>query len=111
MRPEQDTFVSGSQFSIKRPRTFPHQRSALGVAVAVTDSFIVLGSGLWAYYLRGRIPGLLSMNTSHLPALRLLGFLLCYTALTVLCNATAHLYSDAFLDTARVPKLKVLQSF
>lgn len=109
---EQRTSVPTSDIAAKLVRGSYRGLAGLGMAVAIADGFIILGTGMLAYYLRGRLLlKFFPIDMYSLPHLRLLGFLLCYAVFTVLCNAASNLYSDPALHTARVPKVRVFKSF
>ena len=100
-----------SQFGTVHLRRLPHETgSGVGIAFALVDTFVVLGSGFLAYLLRALFLGL-PVSNSHLPQLRLLGFLLCYAILTVTCNAAQSLYAETALHSAQISRVRILKSF
>jgi exopolysaccharide biosynthesis polyprenyl glycosylphosphotransferase len=108
---EQETFPEVSHFGINHPTRPLHETgTGVGVAFAVFDALIVFGSGFLAYILRALWHGVAIFHT-HLPQLRLLGFLVCYAILTVTCNAAQNLYTETALHSAQISRVRILKSF
>ena len=82
----------------------------VGVLFASLDAAIIVLSGLLSYWLYVRWFDHLSPFFQADFHQRLLGFLACYTALAVLCNAAQNLYSSTVLSSVQLARLRTLNS-
>jgi FlaA1/EpsC-like NDP-sugar epimerase len=108
---EQDAFQEVSPLAIQHLHRAQHGNgTGVGVAFAIFDALIVLGSGVLVSILRALYHGV-TVFSMQLPHLRLLGFLVCYAILTVTCNAAQNLYAEAALHSAHISRVRILKSF
>jgi exopolysaccharide biosynthesis polyprenyl glycosylphosphotransferase len=112
VHPERSQVLEVSQLAVKRASRAAARPTGGGYGlVAFSDVLIILVSGFLAYGLRDHLPGAGPNGVLQLPHLRLLGFLLCYAILTVICNAAQDLYSEAARHVAGVSRVRILKSF
>jgi exopolysaccharide biosynthesis polyprenyl glycosylphosphotransferase len=103
--------MEASQLAVKRVARSARTAGGGYGLVAFSDVVIILVSGFLAYALRNHLPGVGAHGFLELSHLRLLGFLLCYAFLTVICNAANDLYSEAARHVAVVSRVRILKSF
>lgn len=110
VHPERSQVIEVSQLALKRGSR-PSRQGAGYSIIAFCDVLIILVSGFLAYELRNQLPGVGHQDALQLPHLRLLGFLLCYAILTVICNGAQDLYSEAARHSAAVSRVRIFKSF
>jgi len=88
------------------------RRTGLGSIFAALDGLVVIASGLLAYMLRQVLGNAIGFHPIN-PALhlKLFGFLLIYAGLTVVCNASQDLYSEAVMHSAQGARMRIVRAF
>lgn len=81
----------------------------LGVVFALCDAGIILCAGAMAYKLQQVLqPG--DSSLVHPDYLRLIGLLLCYAVLALVCKASQGLYAANTLHSAQISRVRTLKS-
>lgn len=86
-----------------------HANRPLGIVFALCDAVIILCAGTLAYKLDQLLqPG--DSSLVHSDYLRLIGLLLCYAVLALVCKASQGLYETNILHSAQISRVRTLKS-
>jgi len=86
-----------------------HPDRRLGVVFACLDSLIIIGAGALSYKLVHLLEGERTSGTLT-DALPLLGLLVCYAVLALVCKAWQGLYASATLHSAQISRVRTVKS-